>query len=125
MKLTKKQITWSFILFFIIAAGITLYYIGKANGWFNLFESRYKFREYVMSFGALAPLAFFFLQFFQVVLAPIPGNVTTIAGGMLFGFLNAFLISTAAVFPVLTKRPFQRADLKMLACLASEQFGMA
>jgi len=98
MKLTKKQITWSFILFFIIAVGITLYYTGKANGWFNLFESMLELREYVMSIGALAPLAFFFLQFFQVVLAPIPGNITTVAGGMLFGFLNAFLISIAAVF---------------------------
>lgn len=97
-KFTKKQIIWCVILVAIVAALIILYYIGKANGWFALFESQDKVREYVESFGPLAPLAFLLLQFFQVVLAPIPGNVTTIAGGMLFGFWKAFLISTVAVF---------------------------
>lgn len=98
MKFTKKQIVWSIVLAVIIAAVITLYYIGKDNGWFNVFESKRKLREYVMSFGALAPLAFFLLQFFQVIISPIPGNVTTIAGGMIFGFWDSFLISSAAIF---------------------------
>jgi uncharacterized membrane protein YdjX (TVP38/TMEM64 family) len=97
MKITKKQITWSIILAVIIGALIILYYIGKDNGWFSLFESKGKLREYVMSFGALAPLAFFLLQFFQVIISPIPGNVTTLVGGMIFGFLDSFLISAAAI----------------------------
>jgi uncharacterized membrane protein YdjX (TVP38/TMEM64 family) len=98
MKITKKQITWSIIQTVIIAAVIILYYVGKGNGWFTLFESKEKMREYVMSFGALAPLAFFLIQFFQVIISPIPGNITTIVGGMLFGFVESSLISTAAIF---------------------------
>jgi uncharacterized membrane protein YdjX (TVP38/TMEM64 family) len=37
------------------------------------------------------------LQFAQVIVSPIPGNVTTLAGGALFGFWKSFLISSAAV----------------------------
>lgn len=98
MKFTKKQIIWSTIIVFIVAACIVLYYIGKGCGWFDFFESKEQIRQYVASFGALAPFAFFLLQFFQVIISPIPGNVTTIAGGLLFGFFPAFLISTAAIF---------------------------
>ncbi len=97
-KFTKKQIIWCCVLVALVAALIILYYIGKGAGWFRLFESNEEVRKYVASFGALAPLAFFLLQFFQVIVSPIPGNVTTIAGGMLFGFFPAFLISTGAIF---------------------------
>lgn len=98
MKFTKKQIIWSVILIVIVAGCIVLYYIGKGCGWFDFFESKEQIQQYVASFGALAPLAFFLLQFFQVIVSPIPGNFTTIAGGLLFGFFPAFLISTAAIF---------------------------
>lgn len=98
MKLTKKQIVWSSILLAILGILAALYFIGKANGWFVLFSDIDSIREYVSSFGVWAPLAFFLLQFLQVILSPIPGSVTTLAGGLLFGFLNAFLISLAAVF---------------------------
>lgn len=98
MKFTKKQITWSIILVIIVAACVVLYYIGKSCGWFAFFETKEQIQQYVSSFGALAPLAFFLLQFFQVIVSPIPGNLTTIAGGFLFGPLLAFFISTAAIF---------------------------
>jgi uncharacterized membrane protein YdjX (TVP38/TMEM64 family) len=86
------------VLVIIVAALIILYYIGKGAGWFRLFESNEELQKYVQSFGALAPLAFFLLQFFQVIISPIPGNITTLAGGMLFGFWPAFFISTGAIF---------------------------
>lgn len=98
MKFTKKQIVWSIVLVAIVAACVVLYYIGKSSGWFKFFESKEQIQQYVASFGALAPLAFFLLQFFQVIISPIPGNITTIAGGLLFGLFPAFLISTAAIF---------------------------
>jgi uncharacterized membrane protein YdjX (TVP38/TMEM64 family) len=98
MKITKKQIIWSIVLAVVIAAVVILYYIGKNNGWFSVLESQEKLQEYVKSFGALAPLAFFLIQFFQVIISPIPGNVTTLVGGIVFGFWYAFLISTAAIF---------------------------
>ncbi len=98
MKFTKKQIIWSIVLIAIVAACVVLYYIGKGCGWFEFFESKEQIQQYVASFGVLAPLAFFLLQFFQVIVSPIPGNVTTIAGALLLGPLTAFLISLAAIF---------------------------
>ena len=98
MKKSKKQVIWIAVLLTILAALAVLYYIGKNNGWFTLFESQEKLHEYVASFGAWAPLAFFALQFLQVIISPIPGSVTTLVGGVLFGFLNGFLLSFAAVF---------------------------
>ncbi len=98
MKLTKKQLIWFAVLLFIIIAATILYFIGKENGWFTVFESKESFQQYVASFGAWAPLAFFVLQFIQVIISPIPGSVTTLAGGVLFGFFYGFLLSMAAVF---------------------------
>jgi uncharacterized membrane protein YdjX (TVP38/TMEM64 family) len=44
-------------------------------------------KEYVLTFGPLAPAAFVLLQAAQVVVAPIPGQVVALAGGYLFGTL--------------------------------------
>lgn len=97
-KLSKKQIIWLVVTLTVIAGLVALYYIGKNQGWFKFFQSKEKIQNYISSFGAWAPLAFFLLQFLQVIVSPIPGNVTTIVGGVLFGFLEGFLISVAAVF---------------------------
>ena len=97
MKLTKSQIIWSAVLFLIIAALVVLYIIGKNHGWFSVFESRENLREYVSSFNGWAPVVFFALQFMQVIISPIPGNLTTVMGGLLFGFVQGFLISLLAI----------------------------
>lgn len=98
MKITKKQIIWLIVLITVLAAVAVLYYVGKNNGWFTLFESKESLQQYVASFGAWAPLAFFTLQFLQVIISPIPGSVTTLAGGVLFGFFPGFILSFTAVF---------------------------
>ena len=97
MKLKKSQIIWGAVIAVIIAALVFIYFFGKNNGWFSIFESRERFQAFVDSFGVWAPLVFFALQFFQVILSPIPGNLTTLVGGMMFGFWQGFLISLAAV----------------------------
>lgn len=97
-KLTKQQWIWISVLIVIVAAAIVLYFIGENYGWFSVFSSRETIRDYVQSYGMWAPLAFFVIQFIQVIFSPIPGNLTTIAGGMMFGFFEGFLISLAAIF---------------------------
>lgn len=98
VKLNRQQWIWIGVLAVIVVAFIALYYVGQNLGWFQFFESRESVRDYVKSFGAWAPLAFFVLQFVQVIFSPIPGSVTTVAGGMLFGFFYGFLLSLAAIF---------------------------
>ena len=97
MKLNKTQIIWSVVLLLIIAAAVVLYIVGKNNGWFSVFESRESLREYISSFNGWAPVVFFALQFMQVIISPIPGNLTTLMGGILFGFWQGFLISLIAI----------------------------
>ena len=96
--LSKKQVVWLSVLLSVLAALIALYYIGRSFGLFTVFESQESFKEYVSSFGPLAPLIFFIIQFLQVIVSPIPGNITTLAGGIMFGFAKGFIISVTAVF---------------------------
>ena len=98
LHLSKKQVIWLIVLLTILAALVALYYIGRSFGLFTVFESQESLKEYVSSFGPLAPLIFFVIQFLQVIISPIPGNITTLAGGVMFGFVKGFLISVAAVF---------------------------
>jgi len=56
-------------------------------------------REALMAFieglGFWGPFVFFLLQVLQAIIAPIPGNLLTIAGGLLFGLWPGFLLSYA------------------------------
>lgn len=79
----------------VIAAG---YIYLRQKGWLEMFESAEALQEYVGSFGAWAPVIFILLQIAQVIVAPIPGNVTTLAGGAMFGFWPALGYSTFAIF---------------------------
>lgn len=97
-KLEKNQIWSGAVLLFILIAAVVLYFVGRANGWMSMFNSVGELQEYVSGFGSWAPLVFFLLQVLQVILAPVPGSVTTLFGGVFFGFWKAMLISVAAVF---------------------------
>ncbi|NLG36955.1 MAG: TVP38/TMEM64 family protein [Clostridiales bacterium] len=90
---------WGAVLALLaLAALLTAGVIWMRNrGLLALFSSPERLQEYVRGFGPTAPIIFFALQAVQVILSPIPGNVTTLAGGALFGFWKAFLISSAAV----------------------------
>lgn len=96
-KLNKSQIWSGAVLIAIIIASVVLYFVGRANGWMSMFDSVEDLQEYVSGFGAWAPLVFFGLQVIQVIIAPIPGSVTTLFGGLFFGFWPAMLISVTAV----------------------------
>ncbi len=94
---------WSRIasLLLLVAASILLYRwftssYGEVN-WAEVFSSRESLRAFVEQFDPYVPLAFFVVQVVQVVVAPIPGNVTALAGGALLGLWGGFLISTAGL----------------------------
>lgn len=63
----------------------------------QIFSSTEEMRSFVENFGATAPIIFFLLQTLQIIAAPIPGNVTALVGGALFGFWKSFLITVAAL----------------------------
>lgn len=97
MKIDRKKIGAGIALVAIIAAGLVGYIWLKSQGLLAIFSSTDELQAYVQGFGPAAPAVFFLLQFAQVIISPIPGNVTTLAGGALFGFWKAFLLSAGAV----------------------------
>jgi uncharacterized membrane protein YdjX (TVP38/TMEM64 family) len=54
-------------------------------------------RRFVDGYGVLAPLVFVALQAAQVVVAPIPGQVTAFASGYLFGSVRGTIYSLVGV----------------------------
>ncbi len=55
-----------------------------------------EFRAYMDGYGAWAYLVYWLVQFLAVVVAPIPGNVITLAGGVIFGTFTSILLSLTA-----------------------------
>lgn len=94
----QKKILFLILIAVVIAALVFLFIYLRANGYLQIFESTDALQAYVASFGAWAPVIFIVLQIIQVIFAPIPGNVTTLAGGAMFGFWPALLYSVIAVF---------------------------
>ena len=66
-----------------MAAGIG--YSLYASGLVDIFLSKKKLVEFIHEHRRYAPFVFIGLQAMQVVAAPIPGEVTGFAGGMIFG----------------------------------------
>ena len=95
---TKKKLLLLLAVALIAAALVGLYFYLKQAGYLTVFTSVEALQDYVRGFGPWAPVVFILLQIAQVIFAPIPGNVTTLAGGALFGFWPAFLYSSVAIF---------------------------
>jgi len=67
------------------------------TGFFEAMRSVEGVQAYVEGFAPCSHLAFFLFQFLSVVLAPIPSNISAMAGGLLFGCWTAFFLTAAAV----------------------------
>lgn len=60
-------------------------------------SDRDQVEQFIAAFGKGAPIAFMALQVLQVVLAPVPGEVTGFIGGYLFGTVKGFVYSSLAL----------------------------
>jgi len=90
-KIAVFVIVFAFLLFGYLY-GIPLW--GKVTRCYNLFIDSEQIKSFITSFGPGAPLVFVIIQIFQVLLAPIPGEVTGFVGGYLFGAAKGFLYSS-------------------------------
>lgn len=77
------------MLFFLL-----LTFILYKAGAFQFFMDRERVRAFLDSLGPLSFLGFILLQALQVVAAPIPGEVTGVLGGFLYGPLLGLFLST-------------------------------
>lgn len=60
----------------------------------EVFKDREGLRTYIEGWGSWAPAVFIILQAFQVVFAPIPGELTGVVGGFIFGAGPGILYSS-------------------------------
>ncbi len=86
-----KNRTWLKLLILItIVAGSTL--ILYQTGLISFFLSKEKIKAFLESLGPLSFIGFVLLQASQVIISPIPGEVTGFMGGFFYGtFLGIFL----------------------------------
>ena len=94
----KKRIWLAAGLVIIIAVFVVLYFVLARMGWLDIFQSVETLQDYISDYGIWAPVVFCALQILQVIISPIPGNITTLAGGLLFGFGKGFFLSYASIF---------------------------
>ena len=60
----------------------------------RLYQDKYFLRDTVAAWGWAAPLVFMAIQALQVIISPIPGEITGPVGGALFGTLWGVIYST-------------------------------
>jgi uncharacterized membrane protein YdjX (TVP38/TMEM64 family) len=60
----------------------------------EFYSSKKRLRRFLVSFGPYSAAVFTLLQALQVVIAPIPGELTGVVGGYLYGNAFGFLLST-------------------------------
>ena len=92
-----KKHTWALTLLatllLLALGGILLW----RTGFFRAAASLDGLQAYIRAFSPYSHLVFFLLQLFSVIIAPIPSNITAMAGALLFGALPAFLLTWGAV----------------------------
>ena len=90
----RKKIIGLLITALILA--LIAYFVYKIG--FSTLSNEDALTQYIRQYGIYAPLAFFIIQFLQVIIAPIPGNITGLVGGAVFGIWWGFALNAAAVF---------------------------
>jgi uncharacterized membrane protein YdjX (TVP38/TMEM64 family) len=101
----RRRLLWTGILLLgLLLIGATTYIclsntpmLAEYRKLASFYSSKRALREYLKSFGAYAPLAFVAIQVLQVVVAPIPGELTGVLGGYLFGTWLGFAYSTVGL----------------------------
>lgn len=77
----------------LTAAGVVLY----KSGWLEKINSVEDLRELLDSAGPLASVVYFVLQMMTVIIAPIPSNISMMAGALALGFWKAMILGVLAV----------------------------
>jgi uncharacterized membrane protein YdjX (TVP38/TMEM64 family) len=63
----------------------------------KLYTEKKSFAEFLMSLGSYSPIFFILLQALQVVISPIPGELTGVVGGYVYGATFGFGLSTVGL----------------------------
>ena len=89
----RTIIQWSVTVAVLLVLLLALF----RSGFFKAISSEAALEAYIARWEPWSQLAFFGIQLISVILAPIPSNITAAVGGVLFGTVQAFLLTWAAV----------------------------
>ncbi len=93
IKILKATLTVLTIVAFILA----LYLPFKLSGALEKIDSVEELKELILSGGGWSSFVFSAIQFLQVTVLPIPSIITTLAGALIFGPWEAFILSFIAI----------------------------
>lgn len=97
MKEHRKIVRWLLIALAVIAALAVCGYALWKTGVFERINSVDELREVISGAGAWAGVVYFFLQMMTVIVAPIPSNISMMAGALALGFWPAMILGVLAV----------------------------
>ena len=89
----KTIILWAIAILLLGGCVLGLY----LTGFFEAATSAESIEAYIEASAPWSHLVFFFLQLVSSIVAPIPSNITALAGALLFGTIPAFLLTWSAV----------------------------
>jgi len=90
----KTVMIIQFVIFIIILTILTILFWKPLA---NILSSADKIKEIIKNFGVFAPLVFIFLTILQVLFASIPGQISGVAGGYLFGIVLGTIYSMTGI----------------------------
>ena len=98
----RRHLIWAAcILGVLVIAGVVMTLTGHLQKlsckMFEIFQSREQLRIYLESWGGWGPAIFIWLQALQVVIAPVPGELTGVVGGFVFGTTPSVAYSTVGL----------------------------
>ena len=97
MKEHRKIVRRLVIALAVIAALAGCGYVLWKTGVFERINSVDELREVISGAGAWAGVVYFFLQMMTVIVAPIPSNISMMAGALALGFWKAMILGVLAV----------------------------
>lgn len=92
----KRKMRWIGASVLIALMLLLLVFLYQTD-FFSSVRSMEDMRAYIRQFSPFSYGVYFLIQLASVILAPIPSNVTSLAGAALFGTIPAFLLTYGAV----------------------------
>lgn len=96
MNESMEKISRILLTMFVVCCVLAIWFLSK-SGFFQAMSSQETMQAYIQQWTPYSHLVFFLIQLCSVVMAPIPSNVTAMAGGVLFGGWMSFSLTYLAV----------------------------
>ena len=95
----NRKAAWTVVLLLLgfLSAFAAYFVLSDSAAWQfvqRLYQEKNFLKETVRSWGWMGPFVFMLIQTLQVIVSPVPGEATGLAGGFLFGVGLGFVYST-------------------------------